>query len=115
VDLLARNPLSSDRERCISFLSMGWASDSGCAPTPPLSGPPRTAGQQPWQVVRRSSGASSPKGSGGAPSGYAGLVPSARTSCGTVDGQGGRLGPIDAGAPRGAAGNTQGCSCDAQA
>ena len=33
VDLLARYTLSPDRERCISFLSTGWASDSGCAPT----------------------------------------------------------------------------------
>jgi len=29
VDLLTRNPFNPDRERCISFLLTGWASDSG--------------------------------------------------------------------------------------
>ena len=106
VDLLVCSPLSSDRERCISFLSTGWASDLGCAPTPPLSAPPTVAGQQPWQAVKRSSGASSSKRSGAAPSGYAGKVPSARISRGTVGDQGGRLRPSDAGGPRDDAGNT---------
>jgi len=41
VDLLVGNPSSPDRERCISFLLTGWASDSGCAPPPsPLTPPP---------------------------------------------------------------------------
>jgi len=98
--------LSSDRERCISFLSTGWASDSGCAPIPPLAAPPTAAGQQPWQAVKRSSGASSSKRIGAAPSGYAGKVPSARISRGTVGDQGGRLRPSVAGGPRDDAGNT---------
>jgi len=44
VDLLVCSPLSSGRERCISFLSTGWASDSGCAPHPSPLSPPHSGG-----------------------------------------------------------------------
>ena len=78
--LLTRHPLNPDRERCISFLTTGWNSDSGCASTRPLSGPSETASQQPWRAAGRGIGASSLKGNGGTSSKGAGAASSARTS-----------------------------------
>jgi len=102
VDLLTRNPLNPDRERCISFLLTGWASDSGCASTPPLLGPSGTAWQQPWRAVGRGSGASSLKGNGGKSSTVAGVASSARTSRSAGDNQGNRPKPGDASTSLGA-------------